>query len=98
LFIFERPSMPISLARFSRSCFDQSSYFDDLPPFLPDCERLVLAIRAAFSLLAPCSRRRSYCRSSYTLDPWSLAMVPPACDPVLGIEIPVRPPLENRAP
>jgi hypothetical protein len=33
-----------------------------------------------------------------TLDPWSLAMVPPACDPVLGIEIPVRPPLENRAP
>src|SRR5829696_6230461 len=42
------------------------------PPFLeaPD----VLAILAARSLLMPFLRRPSYCLSSLTLEPWSLAM------------------------
>src|SRR5215212_6835811 len=69
--------MPTSFAFSWRSCFDQSPYFDDSPPFLPVCERSALAMRAAFSLLAPSRRRASYCSSSLTLDPWSLATAPP---------------------
>src|SRR5829696_5486695 len=67
LSIFERPSMPISLARRWRSDFDQSSYFADLPPLEDSDEVFALAIRAAFSFEAPLSRRASYC-SSFLID------------------------------
>src|SRR5581483_498926 len=42
------------------------------PPRLE--EPLLLAIRAARSLLMPFSRSPSYCLSFFTLGPWSLAM------------------------
>src|SRR5687768_6508846 len=61
--------MPISPARFCRSCLDQSSYEPDLPPFLAAELRLVFAIRAAFSLLSPFLRRASYWSGSFTLGP-----------------------------
>ena len=54
--------MPISAARSRSSSFVRSSYTDALPPLRPVLLRLSsLAIRAAFSLLAPSRRRASYC-------------------------------------
>src|SRR3954470_11610923 len=61
--------MPISAARFVRSSLVQSAYEPDLPPFFALDVRFELAIRAAFSLLAPWSRRASYCSGSLTLGP-----------------------------
>jgi len=43
-----------------------------LPPRLDEPDEL--AIAAARDLLMPFLRRPSYCLSSFTLDPWSLAM------------------------
>ena len=60
LFIFDRPSIPISPARLRSSSTVQSSYEPDLPPLRLTAFREVfaaaLAIRAAFSRLPPCSR------------------------------------------
>ena len=48
------------------------------PPLLPVSLRLpALAMRAAFSLLAPSRRRASYCSSSLIDDPWFFAMACP---------------------
>src|SRR5690606_22282401 len=76
--ILDRPSMPISLARSMSSSLVRSSYDSPSPPLRPVCDRddaaEELAIRAAFSLLSPWRRSASYCSSSLTLGPWSLAM------------------------
>ena len=80
LLIFERPSMPTFRACFMRSSFERSSYVPREPPFLDAVLLLLppallpppsleLAMRAAFSLLAPFLRRPSYCLSFLTLEP-----------------------------
>ena len=60
LLILERPLMPISLARWTRSSLGQSSYEPLLPPLRPTWPRelpaAAFAIRADFSLLSPWSR------------------------------------------
>ncbi len=68
LLIVERPLIPISLARRTRSCLLQSSYELFWPPLLPTWLREVaaaaLAIRADFSVLSPWSRSFRYVFSS----------------------------------
>src|SRR5688572_3370741 len=70
--------MPTFLASCIRSSFERSSYLPALPPFLlawlPLEPAFALAIRAAFSLLAPLSRKASYCLSSFTEAPWFFAI------------------------
>jgi hypothetical protein len=62
-FMCDRPSMPTWEAFLRSSSTVQSSYEPALPPLRPTFERDVLcaalAMRAAFSLLAPSSRSSS---------------------------------------